>query len=200
MRSTAPLSAANNENLGEDNIPARQRAGIACIMILLYIGMILLLVGLDQWTKYLAILHLKGQDNIVWWENVFELEYRENTGAAFSIMQGQSWFLIGFTSIALLLVAIFLFRSKLGKISWVRVTGSLILAGGIGNLIDRIFRGFVVDFLYFSLIDFPVFNVADCCVVIGAVLLMVYVLFFYRESSQIEQEVALSDNDHPDHS
>lgn len=169
-------------------------------MILLYIGMILLLVGLDQWTKYLAILHLKGQDNIVWWENVFELEYRENTGAAFSIMQGQSWFLIGFTSIALLLVAIFLFRSKLGKISWVRVTGSLILAGGIGNLIDRIFRGFVVDFLYFSLIDFPVFNVADCCVVIGAVLLMVYVLFFYRESSQIEQEVALSDNDHPDHS
>ena len=169
-------------------------------MILLYIGMLLLLVGLDQWTKYLAILHLKGQDNIVWWENVFELEYRENTGAAFSIMQGQSWFLIGFTSIALLLVAIFLFRSKLGKISWVRVTGSLILAGGIGNLIDRIFRGFVVDFLYFSLIDFPVFNVADCCVVIGAVLLMVYVLFFYRESSQIEQEVALSDNDHPDHS
>lgn len=169
-------------------------------MILLYIGMILLLVGLDQWTKYLAILHLKGQDNIVWWENVFELEYRENTGAAFSIMQGQSWFLIGFTSIALLLVAIFLFRSKLGKISWVRVTGSLILGGGIGNLIDRIFRGFVVDFLYFSLIDFPVFNVADCCVVIGAVLLMVYVLFFYRESSQIEQEVALSDNDHPDHS
>ena len=200
MRSTAPLSAANNENLGEDNSPARQRAGITCIMILLYIGMILLLVGLDQWTKYLAILHLKGQDNIVWWENVFELEYRENTGAAFSIMQGQSWFLIGFTSIALLLVAIFLFRSKLGKISWVRVTGSLILDGGIGNLIDRLFRGFVVDFLYFSLIDFPVFNVADCCVVIGAVLLMVYVLFFYRESSQIEQEVALSDNDHPDHS
>ena len=169
-------------------------------MILLYIGMILLLVGLDQWTKYLAILHLKGQDNIVWWENVFELEYRENTGAAFSIMQGQSGFLIGFTSIALLLVAIFLVRSKLGKISWVRVTGSLILDGGIGNLIDRLFRGFVVDFLYFSLIDFPVFNVADCCVVIGAVLLMVYVLFFYRESSQIEQEVALSDNDHPDHS
>ena len=152
------------------------------------------MVGLDQWTKYLAILHLNGQDNIVLWPGVFELEYRENTGAAFSIMEGQSWFLIGFTSLALVLVAVFLFRAKMGQNLWVRISGVLILAGGIGNLIDRVFRGFVVDFLYFSLIDFPVFNVADCCVVVGAIALMVYVLFFYREPSNPEQEALSIDN------
>ena len=168
--------------------------------ILLYVGIVLVLTGIDQWTKYLAILHLKGQENIVLWSGVFELEYRENTGAAFSIMQGQSWFLIGFTAIALIAVAVFLIRSQFGRSAWVRIAGSLVLAGGIGNLIDRIFRSFVVDFLYFSLIDFPVFNVADCCVVVGAITLMVYVVFFYREPSKPEQEASHIDNDHADNS
>jgi len=163
------------------------------MQLLLYLGGLLVLVGLDQWTKYLAILHLKGQDNVILWPDVFELEYRENTGAAFSIMEGQSWFLIGFTSLALLLVAVFLFRSKLARSNWVRISGVLILAGGIGNLIDRIFRGFVVDFLYFSLIDFPVFNVADCCVVIGAITLMIYMLFIYRDTPTNEQEASRID-------
>lgn len=168
------------------------------MQLLLYIGGILILVGLDQWTKYLAILHLKGQENFVLWPGVFELEYRENTGAAFSIMQGQSWFLIGFTTLALVAVAVFLIRSSLNRSLWVRVAGSLILAGGIGNLIDRAFRGFVVDFLYFSLIDFPVFNVADCCVVIGAITLMVYLIFFYREPATPEQEASQIGNNHTD--
>lgn len=164
---------------------------------LLCAGSVCLLVGLDQWTKYLAVLHLKGQANVVLWEGVFELEYRENTGAAFSILQGKSWFLIGFTALALVLVAVFLCRSRLGRSPWVRVAGVLILAGGIGNLIDRIFRGFVVDFLYFSLIDFPVFNVADCCVCVGAALLIVYTLFFYRDAPEDKKEDAIG-NDHPD--
>ncbi|MBQ8752849.1 MAG: signal peptidase II [Clostridia bacterium] len=165
------------------------------MQLLLYLGGLLVMVGLDQWTKYLAILHLKGQENVILWPGVFELEYRENTGAAFSIMEGQSWFLIGFTSLALILVAVFLFRAKLAQSNWVRIAGVLILAGGIGNLIDRIFRGFVVDFLYFSLIDFPVFNVADCCVVIGAIALMVYTLFIYRDTPTTEQEAPTIDND-----
>ncbi len=79
----------------------------------------------------------------------------------------------------------------------VRAAGVLILAGGIGNLIDRIFRGFVVDFLYFSLIDFPVFNIADCCVCIGAALLIVYTLFFYRETPESKKEETIGD-DHSD--
>lgn len=167
------------------------------LSFLLCAGVTLLLIGLDQWTKYLAVLHLKGQENAVLWKGVFELEYRENTGAAFSILQGKSWFLIGFTALALLLVAVFLCLSKLGRAKWVRAAGVLILAGGIGNLIDRIFRGFVVDFLYFSLIDFPVFNLADCCVCIGAALLIVYTLFFYRETPESKKEETIGD-DHSD--
>jgi signal peptidase II len=150
------------------------------MLVLLYFVAAAALVGVDQLTKQLAVAYLKGQPNRLWPE-VFELEYCENRGAAFSFFEGHVWLLALVSVIILTAVVIAVIRIKLPKIRWVRIAATLIVAGGLGNFIDRIFRGFVVDFISVKLIDFPIFNFADCCVCIGAFVLIFYVIFIYRE-------------------
>ncbi len=143
-----------------------------------------LLVGVDQITKFLAVEYLKGQAPIPLWPDVFELQYCENPGVAFSMLEHQSWVFVPLTVLLMGAITVVLIRSKLCTHPVFRVSCLLILAGGIGNLIDRVLLGYVVDFLYFKLIDFPIFNFADCCVVIGAVLLVVYLLFVYKDTDE----------------
>jgi signal peptidase II len=80
------------------------------------------------------------------------------------------------------LLAVMLLRSDLRHSKMFSISCAMILGGGVGNLIDRLTYKYVVDFLYFELIDFPIFNFADCCVVVGAILLFVYILFICKES------------------
>ena len=135
-----------------------------------------LLIGLDQLTKYWAVTVLKPIKTIPIIPEVFHLTYYENTGAAFSILEGRIPFLILLTAAVLIVaLAALLTRRIEGKPLIASV--SLIIAGGAGNLIDRIFRGFVVDFFDFRLINFAVFNVADVCVVVGTFFMMIYILF-----------------------
>ncbi len=140
------------------------------------------LVGIDQLTKSLAVIHLKNQPPIPLWENVFELQYCENTGIAFSLLENQRWVFIPITCIVMAVFCVMLVKSDLRRSKLFSLSCALILAGGIGNLIDRIAYKYVIDFLYFKLIDFPIFNFADCCVVIGAILLFVYLAFGCKES------------------
>lgn len=142
------------------------------------------LVGVDQLTKYYAVLFLKDQTPLVVWSQVFELQYHENNGIAFSMFAGLQWMIIPITVIAMAFIFVILWRSILNRYRLFRVSCILILAGGIGNLIDRAVFGYVVDFLYFRLINFPVFNFADCCVVIGAILLMVFIFFVCKEDDE----------------
>lgn len=148
-------------------------------VILLLISAVL--VGIDQLTKYLAVVHLKDQASFVLWPGVFEFRYCENTGVAFSLLENQRWLFIPMTAIVAVAMIVILFRSPLCRHKLFSFSCALILAGGVGNLIDRIVLSYVVDFLYFSLIDFPIFNFADCCVVIGACLLFVFLLFVYKD-------------------
>lgn len=138
------------------------------------------LVAVDQLTKVLAVTYLRDGP-VALWDGVFDLTYVENRGAAFGLGQGYGWLFAVLTVILSCGILWLLFSTRRFRHPLAVASGMLIVAGGIGNLIDRVGRGFVVDFLYFKLIDFPVFNVADCCVVIGAILLAVYVLFIYRE-------------------
>ncbi len=149
------------------------------------------LVGVDQLTKYYAVLFLKEQPPMVLWENVFELKYIPNDGIAFSLFEGYYWLIIPLTALAMLFVLVMLWRSRLNRYWIFKASCILILAGGIGNLIDRTVFGYVVDFLYFRLIDFPIFNVADCFVVIGAALLIVFVLFVYKDEEVIPMRTLL---------
>ena len=137
------------------------------------------LILLDQVVKLWAIERLKGNGRIVWIQDIFELVYVENRGSAFGMLQGQMWLFYIITPISLVLIAFLMWRLPAQKKYWpVNACCILILAGAIGNFIDRLFRGFVVDMFYFKPIDFPVFNVADCYIVVGIIALMILLLFW----------------------
>ena len=142
-----------------------------------------LLIGFDQLTKYWAVSRLKDKDAIVLWNGVFELRYLENRGAAFGILQGQKWPLVIFTIVILaILIYVFLNKIPMGKkFFFLDLISILFFAGAIGNFIDRIAQDYVIDFFYFCLIDFPIFNVADIYVTVAAFLLIVLGLFYYKD-------------------
>lgn len=139
-------------------------------------------VILDQWSKYMAVLHLQGTDGVDLIPGVFRLTYLENRGAAFGVLQGQQWFFYIITAVILVAVLLVYTRIPAGrKFVPLRVCAVFIVSGALGNLIDRVRLGYVVDFFYFELIDFPVFNVADIFVTLSAVLLAVLLLLYYKE-------------------
>lgn len=144
-------------------------------------------VMLDQFTKYLASAHLKGQKPFVILEGVFELQYLENRGAAFGLLQDQQFFFL--VSVVLIGFVIVWFYTRVPmnqRYLPLRACAVFIMAGAVGNCIDRVTQRFVVDFLYFKLIDFPIFNVADIYVTVATLILAVLLLFYYREE-EIEQ-------------
>jgi len=139
-------------------------------------------IWLDQWTKVLAVNNLKNQDAIDIIPGVFQLQYLENRGAAFGMFQGQKWAFVIMTLVILVGVILLYNKIPLGKRHHpLRLIGVALVAGAIGNLIDRLVNGYVVDFFYFELIDFPIFNVADCYVTVSAIVLVVLLLFFYKD-------------------
>lgn len=142
----------------------------------------LVLVFLDQITKYFAVLTLKDGEPFVIIQNVFELHYLENRGAAFGMLQNKQIFLLSLAVIFLLFMCyVFYKMPSEKKYIPLRVLGVMILAGAIGNMIDRVRLHYVVDFLYFKLINFPIFNVADCYVTVAAFSLLFLVLFYYKD-------------------
>lgn len=140
------------------------------------------LLGLDQLTKYLAVEKLKGRLSVPIISGVFELQYLENHGAAFGILQGKRLFLLAFTLLIFLILFVIYLRIPAGRhylpMQFICI---FIGAGALGNMVDRFIYGYVIDFFYFSLIDFPIFNVADCYVTVSCVLMLLYILFFYKE-------------------
>lgn len=149
---------------------------------LLFLVSTAVLVAFDQWTKNLAVEHLKGQEDISLIPGVLCLHYLENRGAAFGIFQDQRTFLLILTAIILICVCYVLWRIPSDKkYNLLKLLCIMITAGGIGNLIDRVRLNHVVDFIYFSLIDFPVFNVADIYVTTSMFLLLILVLCYYKD-------------------
>ena len=144
----------------------------------LYLLAIVVLVSIDQFSKYLITQNLfDGVKEIKLIDNFFYITNVKNYGAGFSILQNQRIFLIIVTIIAIIFVAYLLVKSKNSE-SLNRVCYILIIGGAIGNLIDRITLGYVVDFLDFYIFgyDFPVFNLADCFLTVGCFLLIISIL------------------------
>ena len=140
------------------------------------------LILFDQWTKSLAVANLMNQEPFVIVKDVFQLRYLENRGAAFGMMQGQQTFFVISALIAVAVITYVYF-----KLPWekrfhpLRAVVLFIAAGAVGNLIDRLVLGYVVDFFYFELIDFPIFNVADIYVTCATIILALLILFYYKE-------------------
>ena len=144
--------------------------------IILAFIMMAVMIAADQWIKLWALNSLTQVDTIPLIQNVLHFTYVENRGAAFGIMQGKVNILLIVTGIFLagMLIAVLAKKIEGNFRIW---SYCLVIAGGIGNLIDRAFRGFVVDYIDFRLIDFPVFNLADCCVCVGVFALLLYEFF-----------------------
>ncbi len=140
------------------------------------------LVFADQWTKMLAVRHLKDQADVELIPNVLYLHYLENRGAAFGIFQEQKVFLLLLTFVILAAVCYVLWKLPTDrKYIFLKLVCFFVASGGIGNCIDRIRLDYVVDFIYFSLIDFPVFNVADIYVTVSVILVIILTLFYYKD-------------------
>lgn len=143
----------------------------------LYLLAIVVIVILDQFSKYLIVQNITEGINIVFIKDFFNLTYVKNFGAGFSILQNQQVFLIVVSIAAIILVSYLLIKSKNNE-SLNRVCYILIIGGSIGNLIDRLSLGYVVDFLDFYIFgyDFPVFNIADSFLTIGCFILILSIL------------------------
>ena len=149
-----------------------------------YVLMVLLVAAvtaLDQWTKYLVVQNIPLYGTAEAIPGLFRLTYVQNTGAAFSSFDGMLWlFILVFAAFTVGLVWEFKTR-KLGfkpLEQWLLVA---VYAGGLGNMIDRVRFGYVVDMIELEFMNFPVFNVADCFITCGCILLLVHLIFFNKE-------------------
>lgn len=150
-------------------------------LILSVIALCSLLLA-DQYTKKLAVTHLKGQEPFVIISRVLEFSYLENTGAAFSSFMGRQTFLIVLTTaVTLFLLWKYLALPDGRRFVPMRLCLLFIISGAVGNLIDRISRNYVVDFIYFVPINFPKFNVADIYITVGVAVLCILLLFYYKD-------------------
>ena len=162
------------------------------ISIIISFAAVILLVLIDQLTKYLAVTNLElNNPPVVFIKYILSFKLAFNKGAAWSILEGQTFILVSISVIASLVVAYLIYKLvDFKKAPLLSIALILIDAGALGNLIDRAFyeKG-VIDFLNFEFMEFPTFNFADSCLTIGAVVLMVYIVFFYKEPPKDKPQI-----------
>lgn len=147
-----------------------------------YVLAVILLTVFDQITKKLAVEHLQDGTSITVIPHILSLYYLENKGAAFGMFQNGTVFFSGITILLLgCILYLFIRIPEKSRYTPMRMIAAAISAGAIGNLIDRIAQGYVVDFFQFTFIRFPIFNVADIYVTVSAVILFILVMFFYKD-------------------
>lgn len=147
-------------------------------MIAVLIAIIVGSVALDQITKYLTVQYLQPEGaagSFHLWEGVLHLTYVKNPGAAWGMLADHRWVFMSFSTVAIIGIGVYLFGFSKDT-AWVKISLAMVVGGGIGNMIDRVWLGYVVDFIDFTLIDFPVFNVADSFVTVGAGMLMAFLI------------------------
>ena len=158
----------------------------------LYLLLAALLVAADQLIKYWTVTVLQPIGSSPLWQGVFHLTYVENTGAAFSMLEGRQGFFI-FVTIAALLFMIYLYKTGMFKGVLGHLCIALILGGAIGNFIDRLRLGYVIDMFDFCLINFAVFNFADICITIGGAIFVLLTFLDYKAEVEAEKAAKLAE-------
>ncbi len=157
---------------------------------MIYAIIIAAVVIFDQIIKYVSVInlaHMPGQ-SVPFIPGFMNFTYVENTGAAFSLFNDATWVLAIISLIMSVVVIYFLFKYK-DKFSWLfRLSMCFIAGGAIGNLIDRLFLGYVVDMLEFAFVDFAIFNVADAFLTFGAIMLGVFIIWFWDKEKKKNAE------------
>ena len=156
---------------------------------MLYFLLFAATIATDQWLKYWTVNTLELGESTPFLPHIMQLTRLHNYGAGWSMLSGKTALLLVFTAVLLIALAVLLFkkivRHPLGVTACV-----LIIGGGIGNMIDRIVLGYVVDMFDLLLFDYPIFNLADCFVVVGAILGAVYYLWLYDKYDAKKKESA----------
>lgn len=145
-------------------------------MIFIYLAIAALVVVADQVIKFFVSANLKPIGSTVAIPHLLDLVYVENRGVAFGMFKDMRWIFVALTSVVILVFIVMLIKNG-NKSKLFSISAALIIGGGIGNLIDRVFLGYVIDYLQLSFFT-PVCNFADYCISVGTVLLVVYLLFF----------------------
>ena len=148
---------------------------------LFYILFVVFIVVIDQITKYLTVLCIPAIGVQTFIPGLLQITYVQNTGAAFSSFEGQQWL---FALIFLIFTVLIVYEYKkkpMGFTTFERWCIAAIYGGGLGNMIDRVRLGYVVDMIETTFMEFPVFNVADCFITCGCVLLMIHLFLFNKE-------------------
>ena len=157
--------------------------------MLAFFAIVFGIIFFDQLSKWLVVIFLKGNESAVIIENIFQFTYVENRGAAFGMLSDHRWVFLIFSTVALIVITIYMIKWRpTSKLAYISI--SFIVGGGIGNMIDRIWLGYVIDFIDFC--AFPkiwnyVFNVADSFVCIGAGMFILYTLLMTIDEMKKEK-------------
>ncbi len=153
-------------------------------MLAIYFIISGLLIGLDQWVKWWIVndLSLRETKNLI--PDVLSLNHIRNTGAAWSMLEGKMWLFAIITIIAVIVVVTLMIKNQRKGSRWLMIGLSLILAGAIGNFIDRVRLGYVVDMFQTDFMNFPIFNVADITLVCGVVCILIYIILDEKEQGK----------------
>ena len=162
--------------------------------MVLYVILVFAIITIDLLVKLWAQNTLMDIGTIPIIKDVFHLTYAENRGAAFSILEGKRWFFIILTAVMLIVIALAFFKNYFKGV-WGKTTLVFIFSGAVGNFIDRLMLGYVVDMFDFRLINFPVFNVADIFLTIGAIMGIIYILFIDKDLLKDEKKVVNDDTE-----
>lgn len=151
--------------------------------------MIIAIVIFDQATKLAAKSYLYPDKAVDFIRGFVEFRYAENTGMAFSMLSGARWGFIALTGVVAAACVVYMFKRAQGNL-WLFWTLGVLVAGAIGNLIDRIYLGYVIDFINPTFVDFAIFNIADCAVTLGAISLISYLVvdMLKKENKESQNE------------
>lgn len=159
-------------------------------MLIAVLAIVVGSVALDQITKAIVVSNMALYEELPFIPGFMRFYYTQNTGAAFSMLSEHQWVFMVFSVVAMVLIVYLLYRFH-GRHPMLSVSLAAVLGGGIGNMIDRVLNGYVVDFLDFQFMDFAVFNVADIFVTCGSVALAVYIVFVEpRVERRLQEEQA----------
>ncbi|MGM9903988.1 signal peptidase II [Enterococcus sp. 10A9_DIV0425] len=150
-------------------------------MLVIYWILSASIIGLDQWVKWWIVNDLSLGETKSLIPGVLSLNHIRNTGAAWSMLEGKMWFFTIVTVIAVIVIITLMFKNRKNGNRWLMIGLSLILAGAVGNFIDRIRLGYVVDMFQTDFMNFPIFNVADISLVCGVICVLIYIILDEKE-------------------
>ncbi|GKS55212.1 signal peptidase II [Enterococcus mundtii] len=150
-------------------------------MLAIYWIISALIIGLDQWVKWLIVDNFALGETKSVIPGILSLNHIRNFGAAWSLLEGKMWFFTVVTIIAVVVILTLMIKNRSDGNRWFMIGLTLILAGAIGNFIDRVRLGYVIDMFQTDFVNFPIFNVADISLVIGVICVLIYIILDEKE-------------------